>query len=445
MNRCLVRLAASVSTAVALLLPAATAQSSTWTALPAGFPPRSTMASAWDPVSNSLVIFGGYDDSNYKNETWLFDGSTWSMANTPVAPPARAAASMAFDQTSQKLVLFGGFNGQYKNDTWLWDGATHTWAQAFPTVSPKAVTGPMLFTDPVTGRVDQYGGYDGQFYQLKTYRWTGTTWQDLAPSTSPWARSSASIALDPVAGKVVMFGGLASVNPWNTWTWNGSNWTMESPANQPPNRYDGRAAFDPVLNSVVVFGGAEGGVPLNDSWRWTGSDWVQLTTPAMPGPREAHAMAFVPTLGRIVIAGGEAFGSVKHDTWSLAHPQTFVDVGPGLAGGAGLPALTGEGDLAAGSPTGFTLHIGATTPFNTVSLFLGASVGALPFKGGTFYPSPLLFSVPLPANGSGQVNLPAMIPAGTPTGTSFVLQAWMPDAGAPHGAAATNGLQCIVP
>jgi hypothetical protein len=156
-------------------------------------------------------------------------------------------------------------------------------------------------------------------------------------------------------------------------------------------------------------------------------------------------MAFVPTLGRIVIAGGEAFGAVKHDTWSLAHPQTFVDVGPGLAGGAGLPALTGEGDLAAGSPTGFTLHIGATTPFNTVSLFLGASVGALPFKGGTFYPSPLLFSVPLPANGSGQVNLPAMIPAGTPTGTSFVLQAWMPDAGAPHGAAATNGLQCIVP
>jgi len=439
--RSLIRL----SLASAALLPVAAAQSSTWTPLPAGFPLRSTMASAWDPVSQTMVVFGGYDDFAYKNETWLFDGTSWSLATTPVAPAPRAAPSMAFDKTSQKIVLFGGFNGAYLSDTWLWDGATKSWSPTTPAKSPKAVTGPMLFTDPLTGQVDEYGGYDGMFYQLKTWRWTGTTWQDLATPTSPWARSSGCITLDEAHGKVVLFGGLAQVNPWNTWTFDGTDWTMEAPANQPPLRYDGMAAYDPNLNSVVVFGGAEGGIPLNDTWRWTGSDWVQVTTPGKPSPRESHAMAYVPTIGRIVIAGGEAQGVIKHDTWTLAHPQTWFDVGPGLAGGSGVPSLSGEGDLAAGSTTGFTLHLAGTTPFNAVTLFVGAGVGSLPFKGGTFYPVPLLLAVLLPADASGAVNLPATIPAGTPSGTSFVLQAWMPDAGAVHGAAASNGLKGLVP
>lgn len=428
-------------------LPDLAAQSSTWTHLlpTPGLPARSATASAYDPVSGTVVVFGGYDQNNYKNDTFLFDGTGWTLVVTPTSPPARAAASMIFDAPSQKLVLFGGFNGQYKNDTWLWDGATHTWTQAFPTASPKAVTGPMLFSDPVSGAADQYGGFDGQFYQLKTYRWTGTTWQDLATPTSPWARCAACIARDEAHGKVVLFGGLAQVNPWNTWTFDGTNWTMESPDTQPPNRYDGMAAYDPALGSVVVFGGAEGGIPLNDSWRWTGSDWAQITTPAMPPARESHAMAYLPSIGQIVIAGGETHGVVIHDTWSLAHPQVFFDVGPGLAGGAGLPALTGAGDLAAGSGTGFTLHAGNTSAFNLVTLFVSTTQGAAPFKGGTFYPLPVLLALPLPADAAGQVNLAGTIPAGTPSGISFVMQAWMPDAGAPHGAAATNGLKALVP
>jgi hypothetical protein len=85
-----------------------------------------------------------------------------------LAPPARAAASMAFDNVTQTVGLFGGFNGAYLGDTWIWNGATSTWSAANPATSPKAVTGPMLFTDPVNGHAIVYGGYDGNRYDFSS-------------------------------------------------------------------------------------------------------------------------------------------------------------------------------------------------------------------------------------------------------------------------------------
>jgi hypothetical protein len=73
---------------------------------------------------------------------------------------------MTYDSVTQKVVLFGGYDGtNYLGDTWLWDGSKLQWTQATPKHRPSAVTGPMLFPDP-NGRADLFGGFDGQFYQL---------------------------------------------------------------------------------------------------------------------------------------------------------------------------------------------------------------------------------------------------------------------------------------
>ena len=71
----------------------------TWSALtPAKVPgPRSYVAMAYDAASTKIVLFGGYNGTAYLNETWLFDGNTWSRVRTPVAPPARANAQMIYD------------------------------------------------------------------------------------------------------------------------------------------------------------------------------------------------------------------------------------------------------------------------------------------------------------------------------------------------------------
>ena len=78
----------------------------------------------YDQVSRKIIMFGGDNGTTYLNDTWAFDGVTWTQVATDTPPPARAAAQMAYDSVTHKVVLFGGYNGRYLGDTWLWDGTT---------------------------------------------------------------------------------------------------------------------------------------------------------------------------------------------------------------------------------------------------------------------------------------------------------------------------------
>src|SRR5690349_3629812 len=92
----------------------------TWRRLSPAVSPsaRAAHAIAHDPVSGNVVIFGGYNDTNYLAETWTFDGTTWTQATPLNSPSPRAAASLAYDAVAQALVLFGGFDGTgYLGDT----------------------------------------------------------------------------------------------------------------------------------------------------------------------------------------------------------------------------------------------------------------------------------------------------------------------------------------
>jgi len=166
---------------------------------PAAWPsPRGGAAMAYDWVSRKVVLFGGYSGTAYLGDTWTFDGANWTMLSPAVSPPARTAASMAFDSVNHKLVMFGGYTKQagYFGDTWIFDGSTGTWEATTPSLSPPAVTQPMAFHDPLSGYVDVYGGFDGKFFQLNTWQWTGADWVQLHPANSPTARAAAIVAED---------------------------------------------------------------------------------------------------------------------------------------------------------------------------------------------------------------------------------------------------------
>ena len=320
------RLLSAVRVAIAIVFacsiacsftPSACASTVTWLKVnPASSPSdRSAMAMAYDPVSKKVVVFGGFDATGYLNDTWVFDGSTWSQVATPTAPPPRAAAGIACDRFNGKLVLFGGFDGtQYLGDTWIWDGATETWSQASPSTLPDPVTLPMMFTDPKTGHAAMFGGFDGSFYQLTTWRWSGSNWVDVNPPTSPSARGAGIIANDFAHNNVVMFGGLADVNPINTWTFDGTNWTEQSTSTQPDNVFYAPAAFDPTLGEVVTF---SGGNETNTTWAWTGTDWVQVSTTSSPLGRESAGMAYDTSSHQLLIFGGDIPQGILDDTYKL--------------------------------------------------------------------------------------------------------------------------------
>jgi hypothetical protein len=288
---------------------------------PAQMPsPREASAMTYDPAHQQIVLFGGYGTA-HMNDTWTYDGTSWTQHFPATSPPPRAAGRMAFDVPTQRVILFGGFNGAYLGDTWVWDGTN--WTPSTSGAAPTPVTGPMLFNDPITQRVLKFGGYDGHFYSLTMYEWTAGGWSQLNPSTVPYARSTAVVASDPPHAKVVLFGGLGSVNPNNTWTWDGTNWTEEMPNNQPPLVYDSAGAFDPAIGHPIMYGGGNGGQDILDTWEWTGTDWTQLSPLNSPPPREAFGMAYDAAIGHIVIFGGaDDFGALLDETWTLVGPPT---------------------------------------------------------------------------------------------------------------------------
>ena len=74
---------------------------------------------AFDIVRQQIILFGGYKDTDSFNETWLFDGLTWSKLVTENQPSVRTGQMFFFDATSNSVILFGGFHDlNFYNDTW---------------------------------------------------------------------------------------------------------------------------------------------------------------------------------------------------------------------------------------------------------------------------------------------------------------------------------------
>jgi hypothetical protein len=273
-------------------------------------------------------LFGGFGTS-YLNDTWTFDGTTWTKQKTPVAPPVRTGSSMGFDKRTHKLVMFGGFNGghtksAFLQDTWLWDGATSTWTEAKMKSSPPRATGPVVFTDPLTGKAIMFGGYDPFKPRFPVYgttwRWTGTAWQKLHPTVSAYPRGWGIAVLDPLRKNAVLTGGNGDlIRTDNTWTWDGKTWTQQFPSTQVQALTYAGIAFDADSQLVIVFGGWGGdlGQDTNQTWSWDGTNWVLLNPAKSPSARDGLGMAYDPATHEVVMFGGEVVSSGKElrDTW----------------------------------------------------------------------------------------------------------------------------------
>lgn len=138
-------------------------------------------------------------------------------------------------------------------------------------------------------------------------------------------------------------------------------------------------------------------------------------------------------------------GSDPADPDSLPGAGSWIDLGLGLAGGAGLPSLTGSGALTAGSS--LTLTLGDALPGTTAWFVVGFARIDAPFKGGTLVPSldPPGFFVALPTGPTGTIEILETWPGGVPSGFHTWYQAWIADPAGPVGFAASNGLESVTP
>jgi mannan endo-1,4-beta-mannosidase len=322
-------------TVTAVVVPAAPGQAasatwSSWTNVAASGPLAAYQgAMAYDSASGTSVLF------TTSGQTWTWNGTTWTQQTPPTSPPARWSASMAYDAGHHQVVLFGGCTGPgcttYLNDTWTWDGST--WTEQHPTLSPPARDGAtMAYYAGCQGcsSVVLYGGYGGlgAVEYTDTWSWNGSDWNELVANyvtlagAGPGPRVNAQMAYDQANGTLVLFGGAADNSLADTWIWSNppdqpGHWSPADPLTSPPARIGGAMGYDPESGEVVLFGGNAGSFsaprPLGDTWAWDGVNWSTVATASSPSPRWLAMVGEGPD--GLVVFGGENNSGVLGDTW----------------------------------------------------------------------------------------------------------------------------------
>jgi hypothetical protein len=212
------------------------AGSAVWSKLTAsGTAPTARFAhsAAYDPGSNTMIMFGGYDcSSTYFNDVWTLSNangsggtSTWTkLAPTGTAPSVREAASAVYDSTNNLLIIYGGDAGtSVYGDLWVLShangqGGTPAWSQLAPTGTlPASRSGHSAIYDSANNRMTIYGGQTASgssallndFWLLTTANGQGGTpaWSQLFPVTPGAFRSFHTAVYDAAQNTMLIFGG----------------------------------------------------------------------------------------------------------------------------------------------------------------------------------------------------------------------------------------------
>lgn len=186
-------------------------------------------AGAYDPISNTLMIYGGQTSGGKLADYWVLSHAnglggtaTWTYFS-PLGggPGPRDGQTAVYDAASNELILFGGSNNQsvYFNDTWVLKNAngmagTPVWQELFPTGGPppdRAYSSAIY--DPVSNAMTIFGGAYGlnDTWFLAHANGTGGTpaWSTFSHSLSddPHVRDSHTAVYDPSSNVMIIYGG----------------------------------------------------------------------------------------------------------------------------------------------------------------------------------------------------------------------------------------------
>lgn len=336
---------------------AATAQ---WGPIPAATPPAARYGAllAYDLPNTRVLMFGG----NATNEFWALQNGTWTQLSPATLPSARQRAALAVDTLFGNILLYGGDvpNNQFASDeTWLWDGTD--WTLATTVGSPGGMAKHSLAFDLSRQRTVLFGGRRNNWvpFQLlaETWEFANGTWTQAITTNSPTPRAEAAMCFVPAVNKIVLFGGHDGQDTplGDTWTFDGTTWTQINLTGPSPSPR-AYARMEQVLTrgTGVLVGGRDTLTMAiaNDTWEHDGVDWrqVQGTYGGVYPPRAEFAMAHDLIRDRLVLFGGRiANNALQNDLWEFG--AQFQRFGNGCAGSAGVP------QLAAGAPP----QLGQTT------------------------------------------------------------------------------------
>jgi len=301
--------------------------------------PRASSQIAYDAALQAVILFGGETAPGAAaSDTWEFVNNVWInlTSSLPVSPSGRYGGAMVYDSVDSVLLLFGGTTGATTlNDTWTFDGST--WTEILPITAPSPRAFAQMSYDPIDGYVVLFGGgaapvasvappIDSDTWEFRAGVWVNITSQ---LSIAPPPTTGGTFTWDPQDGVLVLSGGssiAATGAPGTcypdglTWSFVAGAWTAQEKT-APTGRVFGMAAYDGTDHVVLVFGGSESRsgrcTVADDSWSYVGGGWSNLSgaIPFPPASRDRAGLAFDAAEGVDVLFGGASAGVLLNDTW----------------------------------------------------------------------------------------------------------------------------------
>lgn len=358
-----------------------------------GPPPRDSHAMVYDDVRGVVVLFGGHfgNSPSYDyGDTWEYDGNNW-VQKSSTGPSARIEHAMVFDGSN--TLLFGGgsaFGGNpfFNNETWKWNG--RTWTQLFPSQPPSPRRCQQAAFDTVRNQFVLFGGRVGDSLTAgDTWLFSSDQWT-LAQATtiSPPSFWGGSMAFDSQRNVAVLATGTETLqyqftNWWpTTWELSGDQWVLRATSGFPV-RTDSALAFDQSRGVTVMFGGKfvtfNGSAYLtsyfNDVREWNGTSWT-LRKPAGNVPSARAGMGFAYDSSRQVLVMFGGYSSVNNQTISFG--DTWEWDGAALPNGAWTLRST------VGPPPRGLCRLAYDSARDVTVLFGGYSNSAATFLGDTW-------------------------------------------------------------
>jgi len=316
-----------------------------WTQQSPATPPsaRQYSASAYDPVNNEIVLFGGYDGA-WRGDTWRYNitNDVWTDVTPGTSPPGRWFHGLAYASAQQVMVLYGGYNaGGGLNDTWEFNVNTDTWTKIIAFPNPYVLGGAPLSYDELAGRVIlAETNVTTNAWETWAYNAGTNVWQRRTPlaNVSP-VRSNHKLAFLASQGKTVLYGGQDATptrydDTWefdyanNIWSQTGAAAFGISPDPTTFGRQDYGMTARITDNSIVIFGGANGSAYLFDTWMYSYNSgiasWDRIIPSIDPPARSTHSLAYSVTDQAVVLFSGKNAGGNLPDTWILTNGyQTY--------------------------------------------------------------------------------------------------------------------------
>jgi hypothetical protein len=327
---------------------------------------------------DKVLLFGGFD-GNYLGDTWVYDLSDDNWVNkgaVATQPSARHSHAMAFIFGTDKVLLFGGYSEiGFDNETWLYDWGDNSWTNLKPQNPPQAREYHEMESVYNDDKVILFGGYNGSGYLEDTwvYDFSENSWAFFNLPLEPTPRKGHEMATLYGTDEIVLFGGNESglnhiddtwVYKQSTYEWINKNPMGEKPA---PRRGHSMGCFFNT-DQVLLFG------PDDQTWIYDAgdNDWDLKSPSINPGPRYVtHAMAPVFNDDKVVLFGGgvDINGSIVNldDTWvydlaSFEQQGSFLSPQFYMGSDVSLKTIDWVADTPSGTDVKFQIRTAQSEP-----------------------------------------------------------------------------------